>query len=104
MRANKSYLRAQTDWCNQDQDPKCQRCEKELETMLHIVKCPALERARTNINPKALDIAPESPLWKSNKNGMELMRRLSSYVMENRINYPTRMEVFPFTPYAGLAS
>jgi len=72
--------------------------------MLHVVKCPALEGARTNTNPKALDIAPESPLWKSNKKGMELMRRFSSYVMENRINFPTRMEVFPFTRNAGLAS
>jgi len=67
MRANKSYLRAQTDWSNQDQDPKCQRCEDESETMLHVVKCPALEAARTNINPKARDIVPGSPLWKSNK-------------------------------------
>jgi len=72
--------------------------------MLHIVKCPALEGAEMNINLKALDTVPESPLWKSNKKGTELIRRFSSYIMENRINFPTRMEVFPFTRNAGLAS
>ena len=77
MRANKSYLKAQTDWSNQDQDPKCQRCKEESETMPHIVKCPTFEGARANMNPKALDINPESPLWKSNKKGIKLVKRSS---------------------------
>jgi len=104
MRANKSYLKAQTDWSNQDQDPKCPRCEEELETMSHVVKCPALKGARMSINPKALDIVSESPLWKWNKKAMELIRRFSSYIMENRINFPSRIDVFPFTWNAGLTS
>jgi len=81
VRANKSYLKAQTDWSNQDQDQKCQRCEEESETMSHIIKCPALEGAQMNINLKALNIAPESPLWKSNMKGMELIWPFSSYVI-----------------------
>jgi len=97
MRTNKSYLKAQTDWSNQDQDPKCQRCKEESETMPHLVKCRTLEGAQANINPKARDICPESPLWKSNKKGMELVKRFSSYVIKNRINFPTKMGVFPFT-------
>lgn len=104
MRANKSYLKAQTNWSNQDQDPKCQLCEEESETVSHVVNCPALEGAWTNMNLKALAIAPESPLWKSNKKGMELVRRFSSYVMKNRINFPTKLEFSPPTQNAGLAS
>jgi len=72
--------------------------------MPHIVKCLAFEGARVNMNPKALDINPESPLWKSNKKGIELVKRFSSYVIKNRINFPTKIEVFPFTRNAGLAS
>jgi len=72
-----------------------------------MVRCDDTSRMRGRFrqqNPKALDIAPESPLWKSNKKGMELVRRFSSYVMKNRINFPTKLEFFPFTRNAGLAS
>ena len=69
-----------------------------------VVKCPTWEGAQANMNPKALDINPESALWKSNKKGMELVKRFSSYVIKNRINFPSKMVVFPFTRNAGLAS
>jgi len=65
--------------------------------MSHIIKCLALEGAQMNINLKALNIAPESPLWKSNMKGMELIWQFSSYMMKNRINFPAKMEVFPIT-------
>ena len=72
--------------------------------MSHIIKCPAFEGAQMNINLKALNIAPESPLWKTNMKGMELIWRFSSYVMKNRINFPAKMEGFPFTRNASLVS
>jgi len=36
IRTNKSYLKAQTDWSNEDQDPRCLRSKEESETMPHI--------------------------------------------------------------------
>jgi len=41
--------------------------------MSHIFRYRVLEGMEANINTKALNITPESPLWKSNKKGIELI-------------------------------
>jgi len=47
MRANKSYLKAQKDWSNQDQDSHCDRCGEDEQTFQYIITtCPALESKR----------------------------------------------------------
>jgi len=47
MPANKSYLKAQKDWSNQDQDPRCDRCRQHDQTFQHIITTfPALELNR----------------------------------------------------------
>jgi len=72
--------------------------------MSHIFRYSVLEGMGANINTKALNITPESPLWKSNKKGIELISRFSSYMIKNRIKVPIGLEVFPFTRNAALTS
>lgn len=104
MRANKSHLMAQTSWANRDRDPTCPRCGWEPETMKHTVECPALAHGRTNKAYGTFDIEPDSELWKNTKKGRGLMKDFSAYIMENRINFPAGIGVFPFTRNADLAS
>ena len=104
MRANKSYLNAQTDWSNQDRDHTCPRCGQESETFLHVVQCPSLEGDRRGKNMQTFNIALDLGLWKGNKKGIKLWDEFSSYVMRNGINFPVKMRVFPFTHNAQLAS
>lgn len=104
IRANKSYTNAQTDLANQGGDPTCPWCGQELEMFLHIVQCPTLEGDRRGKNIQAFNVAPDSGLWKGNKKGMKLLNEFLSYVMRNRINFPVRMGVFPFTCNAQLTS
>ena len=74
--------------------------------MKHITECPALAKARFGRPCGAFDIEPNSELWKDTKKGKGLMKDFSAskYIFENRINFPVRMGVFPFTRNANLAS
>jgi len=69
-----------------------------------VVQCPAIAGRGHDLNPNMFDIGPSSALWKSNEKGMRLIRGFSSFIMRNRINFPTKIEVFPFTRHAMLAS
>ena len=102
--SEKSHLNAQADWSNQDRDPACPRCRQEPETLSYVVQCPALEGDRRGKNKQAFDISPDSGLWKGTKKGMKLLNVFSSYVLRNRINFPTKMGEFPFTRNAILVS
>ena len=98
MRANKSYLKAQKDWSNQDQDPRCDRCGQHDQTFQHIITtCPALEPKRRGRDPEIFNIGRDSMLWKGDKPGKALMKEFSVHVMKNLINFPIRLGVFPFT-------
>ena len=105
MRANKSYLNAQTDWSNQDRDPQCDRCGTAPQTFSHIITdCPALSEARKGYNMSCFDISPESDLWKEDKKGFMLIGGFISFIIETKINFPVRLEVFPFTRGSTLGS
>lgn len=69
-----------------------------------LVKCPALARARLGKLYGTFDIEPDSELWKNTKKGKGLMKDFSDYVFENRINFPVKMGVFPFTRNTNLVS
>jgi len=104
MRAHKSYLNAHTDWSNQDRNVTCSRCGTEPETLEHVVKCPALTSTRWGYPPEYFDITPGSETWKRGKRGLDQVKGLVSYVIGNRINFPVRGGVFPYTQNADLAS
>jgi len=105
MRANKSYLKAQKDWSNQDQDPRCDRCGQADQTFRHIITdCPALASVRHGRDPEIFNIGRESALWKGDKPGKALMKEFSGHVMKNLINFPVRLGVFPFTRDGDLRS
>ena len=105
MRANKSYLKAQKDWSNQDQDPRCDRCGQADQTFRHIITdCPALASIRHGRDPEIFNIGRESTLWKGDKPGKELMKEFSGHVMKNLITFPVRLGVFPFTRDGDLRS
>jgi len=104
MRANKSYLMAQTDWSNQDRDPTCPRCREGPETLQHIVECPSLEAARRCIPTETFNLDPSSELWKNGKKGLRLVKDFASYVLKNRINFPVDVGMFPFMRNADLSS
>ena len=76
--------------------------DDELETYSRV--CPVLAGARLNRLYGAFDIELDSKLWKSTKKGRELMREFSAFVLENRINFPVGIGVFPFMRYANLVS
>jgi len=106
MRANKSYLKAQKDWSNQDKDPHCDRCRQADQTFRHIITdCPALASPfRHGKDPEIFNIGRESMLWKEDKPGQALMKELSGHVMKNLINFPVRLGVFPFMRDGDLRS
>jgi hypothetical protein len=86
------------------QDPTCFRCGEGPETMGHIAECPALAVARSGKPAECFDVSPDSELWKGGKKGKTLMKCFVSFVMRYKVNFPTRMEMFPFTRVADLAS
>ena len=98
MRAGKSYLKAQADWRNRDEDPVCPRCESREETFFHVInECPALAEARVGHSDISLDVSPGSLVWSEKKKGWEAMKRLISFISLNKINFPLQMGDVPFT-------
>ena len=61
-------------------------------------------QARRNKPYRTFDIEPDSKLLKNTRKGRGLMKNFSAYVIENRINFPVGMGVFPFTREANLVS
>jgi len=104
MRANKSYLNTQSDWSSWDRDPTCPRCGWESEIFKHVVQCPAIAEREHDLKPRIFDIGLRLDLWKNSEKGMRLIRGFSSFIIKNRIHFQMKMEVFPFTRYAMLAS
>jgi len=49
------------------------------------------------------DIGLSSDLWKSSEERMRLIRGFYSFIMRNRINLLTKIEVLPFTSDAMVA-
>jgi len=105
MRANKSYLKGQKDWSTQDQDPRCDRCGQADQTFRHIItNYPVLASVRHGRDSVIFNIDTEPMLWKGDKPGKALMKEFSGHVMKNLINFPVRLEVFPFTRDGDLRS
>ena len=67
-------------------------------------ECPALAQKRLDKLYGTFDIEPDSELPKNTKKGRGLMKEFSAYILENRINFPVGIGVFPFTRYANLVS
>jgi len=105
MRAGKSYLKAQKDWRNPEASELCPRCENEPETFEHIIaSCQALASARVGQPDEVFDISPESLIWAENKKGWDLMKCLISFISLNKLNFPSNMDVFPFTRASQIQS
>jgi len=105
MRAGKSYLKAQKDWRNPEASVLCPRCENEPETFKHIITdCQALASARVGQPDEIFDISPESLIWAENKKGWDLMKCLISFISLNKLNFPSNMDVFPFTRASQIQS
>jgi len=105
MRAGKSYLKAQKDWRNPEASMLCPRCENEPETFEHVIAdCQALASARAEQPDGIFDISPESLVWAENKKGWDLMKYLISFISLNKLNFPTVMDVFPFTRASQIQS
>ena len=74
MRAGKSYLKAQGDWKNRDEDPICPRFESRAETFYHVIsECLSLATAREGHSNISLDISPKSLVWSEKKKEWEAM-------------------------------
>jgi len=105
MRAGKSYLKAQKDWRNPEASVLCPRCENEPETFEHVIAyCQALASARVGQPDEILDISLESLIWAENKNGWDLIKCLVSFISLNKLNFPSNIDVFPFTRASQIQS
>ena len=68
------------------------------ETFHHVInECPSLAGAREGHSDISLDISPESLVWSEKKKGWEEMKCLISFISLNKINFPSKMDVVPFT-------
>jgi len=105
MGAGKSYLKAQKDWRNAEASVLCPRCENEPETFEHVIAdCQALASARFGQPDEIFDISPESLIWAKNKNRGDLMKCLISFISLNKLNFPSNIDVFPFTRASQIQS
>jgi len=65
MRSGKSYLRAHPSW-DSEVPTTCPCCLSAPKTFEHaILRCPAMEPARTHQLQGVLDVAPDAPVWSS---------------------------------------
>jgi len=105
MRAGKSYLKAQKDWRNPEASLLCPRYENEPKTCKHIIAdCQALTSTRAGQPDEIFDISPESLISVENKKGWDLMKCLVSFISLNKLNFPSNMDVFPFTRASQIQS
>jgi len=105
MRAGKSYLKAQKDWRNPEVSVLCPRCENKPKTFKHIIAAGlALAGARVGQPDEIFDISPVSLIWAENKKGWDLMKCLVSFISLNKLNFPSNMNVFPFTRASQIQS
>jgi len=105
MRAGKSYLKAQKDWRNLEESVLCPRCQNEPKTFIHVVTgCPALASASVGQPDEIFDISPGSQIWAENKKGWDSMKCLISFNSLNKLNFPSNMDVFPFTRASQIQS
>ena len=83
----------------------CSRCENKPETFEHVIAdCQALACAMVGQPEETFDISPGSLIWAENKKGWDLMKCLVSFISLNKLNFPSNMDVFPFTRASQIES
>src|SRR5437588_2806860 len=85
MRSGISYLAAQPNPYEVDQDRTCRLCMEEEETFHHpAITCPKRDRDRKDICPSLSSITPDFQLWKS----LEDLKQFGTFIFRSQINFP----------------